>query len=249
MKRLSFLLCCAGALLQHSAALRAQEVLSFEPGGQEACAKARGGAAPIQGENPRTLAVECDDRDLAIEKTEFDALRRSMAKGSPEERIAFNALMVSFAEFRDAHAANETCVLGNGCGEAQKHEKVLANHDFLVIFHMGEGFTKDDFPSFSADELAKSDAELNAVYQSELALLPESCAENGECHSANSFRNTERTWIAYRDAWVTFGTLHWPQVTIDSWSTYLTRQRTNQIEHSFGISAPAAAPTPENHVN
>ena len=239
MKRAHFLSCCVVAVFVHTAAAQTREPLSFEPGGRDACAKAVQMPVPGKGENSRKFDLACAQRDLAIEKTEFDRLRKAMEKTGPEQRVAFNALMVTFSAFRDLHAADATCRIGNGCGDMQTSEQARLNRDFLA---MAEGLAS--FPSFTADDLARDDATLNAVYQKALALLPADCAAaNYDCMSQGTFRETQRAWIRYRDAWITFSGLRWAQVTEDSWRTYLTRQRAQQIEETFGVAATIPAAT------
>jgi Lysozyme inhibitor LprI len=249
MKRSALVFASSIGLLLHGAAAQTNQPLSFETGGRAACAQAVQLPVPAAGENSRKFDLACAHHDLAIEKTEFDTLRKGMEKASPEQRVAFNALMVTFSAFRDLHAADATCRIGNGCGDMQTSEQALLNRDFLA---MAEGLASA--PSFNADDLARDDSTLNAIYQKALALLPLDCpAANYNCMSQGTFRETQRAWIRYRDAWITFSGLRWPLVTEESWRTHLTRQRTKQIEDTFGITAPAPAKQapemPENHVN
>ena len=209
MRHSSLILLGASALLLHPIAPRAQDVLSFEPGGKQACAKAIHQSIPGPGDNPRGFDYECDERDLAIEKTRLAALSKSMDNAAPDQRVAFNALMVGFTDFRDAHIDTEakSCTFGTGCGEMIESDKARINHDFL---QMAGGHPE---------------------YQKAFSSLPDTCsASNPGCVSQAAFRNTQRMWIRFRDAWVTFAQLRWPEINSDSWMTYLTRQRTKQIE-------------------
>lgn len=249
MKCSPLVLVCAMGLLRCGAVAQKISPLSFEPGGRDVCASAVQMPVPVAGENSRKFDIACAQRDLAIEKTEFDSLRKAMENAVPEQRVAFNALMVSFSAFRDLHAADATCRIGNGCGDTQSSEQALLNRDFLA---MANGLASP--PSYTADDLVRDDATLNAVYQTALAMLPADCPmASRDCMSQGTFRETQRAWIRYRDAWITFSGLRWPQVTEDSWRTHLTRQRTRQIQATFGITAPVpvkqAPETPENRVN
>jgi uncharacterized protein YecT (DUF1311 family) len=62
--------------------------------------------------------------------------------------------------------------------------------------------------------------------------------------SAERIRNTERAWLAYREAWVEFGGLKWPKVSADSWRTWLTQERTAELKQMVqaveGIVTPQA---------
>jgi uncharacterized protein YecT (DUF1311 family) len=232
MKAPALILCCASVLLLHSASSRAQDTLSFEPGGLEACSKAIHMAIPgnsSSGIEQKSFGFECAERDLAIEKRRFDSLSKSVEQRSPEERVAYNALIASFTAFVDAHVATEGCKGGTYCGVINENDRAVINRNFLV---MAEGFVKDGFPSFTEDDLARDDAALNAAYQAEFSSLPAGCPAPDPivgCLSQADLRDTERAWIRYRDAWVIYGRLRWPQVTSTSWLTYLTLQRTKQL--------------------
>jgi uncharacterized protein YecT (DUF1311 family) len=180
----------------------------------------------------RSFGFQCAERDMAIEKARFAAVRKSIEGRSPEERVAYNVLIVSFSGFLNSHMASEGCKVGTSCGAINENDKALVNYDFLM---MAEGFIKDGLPSFTADDLAREDAALNATYQKVLSSLPESCANADRfsgCVPQPDLRETERAWIQYRDAWITFGTLRWHQVTSTSLLAYLTRQRTKQLTGS-----------------
>ena len=230
MRRSSLILLSATPFLLHPFASRAQDVLSFEPGGKQACAQAIHQPVPGPGDNPRSFDSACDERDLAIEKTRFATLSKSIDNAAPAQRVAFNALMVGFTDFRDAQIDTEAriCTLGAGCGEKTEAEKARINQDFLQI---AGGHPAAGVPHFSADDFAQADSALNAEYQKVFASLPDTCtAPKHGCISQAAFRDTQRLWIRFRDAWVTFALLRWPDVTSDSWMTYLTQQRTRQIE-------------------
>lgn len=217
------------ALLLSSVTLRAQEPLSFEPGGAEACAKATHTPIPGPNDNSRTFGYACAERDLQIEKAQFIALSRAIESRSPEERLAFNALMVSFTAFRDVDLNVETCHAGNSCPAYLEAGKAEFNHDFLQLVQQ-----RTAVPPATVDELTAADAALNVSYEKIFALLPPACAAAlADCQSQPMLRDAQRAWIRYRDAWGTFGVLHSPQVTRESWLTYLTRKRTEELKSSF----------------
>jgi uncharacterized protein YecT (DUF1311 family) len=231
------ILVCATALLLHVVPLRALEVLSFEPGGQEACSKAIQMAVPAIDDAAASLtfARKCDERDLALEKVEFDVLSRAVERGSPEGRLAFNVLMVSFTAYRDLHVADEVCKMGAACDELKDHAKAVLNRQFLGMAEAGA----ETVPATAGVRFTKDDCLLNAVYQAVVESLSEKCAADSHCALTDtSFREVQRAWVRYRDAWATFGPIQRPGVPADSWSDVLTRQRTEEMEMSFaGVSA------------
>jgi len=42
-------------------------------------------------------------------------------------------------------------------------------------------------------------------------------------------RMAERAWIVYRDAWVRFAKVRWPEVSEDSWLTFLSEERVRRM--------------------
>jgi uncharacterized protein YecT (DUF1311 family) len=207
--------------------LRAQQnrpPLSFQPGGLEACAQA---LQPSPPPDPLALRNACADRDLQIEAAQLEALAREIDRRSPEERVAFNVLMVSFTDLRDNSARLSACSAGLACQAAAKQAKARFNEDFLELAARRIQLPE---PSFAA-----ADADLNATYDQVFASLPATCdtsasAPGEHCLSQTAFRERQREWIRYRDAWLTFVKLRWPQDPPDAWLTYLTRQRTAQLK-------------------
>ena len=106
------LIVLAAMLFSAPLPLRAQQPLSFQPGGREACAKAIGMDIPGPNENSRAFDYACAERDLALERPRFNALDRRAEKLSPGQRVAFNALLVSFTAFRDSRVTGEICSFG-----------------------------------------------------------------------------------------------------------------------------------------
>jgi hypothetical protein len=156
----------------------------------------------------------------------FKTLDRTIEGAPPEQRVAYNALFVAFSTFRDARL-REICSGDHGCRETLQAEKSHVNADFLL---MAEGHPPGGFPSLTADDLAAADASLNEAFEKVFASLAATCSgRDSGCLSQDTFREIQRDWIRYRDAWITFAGLRWPQVTPESWLTLLTRERTAQI--------------------
>ena len=47
--------------------------------------------------------------------------------------------------------------------------------------------------------------------------------------TADGMRETERLWLAYLVAWIQFARQKYPSVSADSWRTWLTQQRLEQL--------------------
>ena len=66
---------------------------------------------------------------------------------------------------------------------------------------------------------------MNAAYAS---------TQRGNTHqwgtaTSDGIRQTQQTWIAYRDAWTGFAHQKYPGVSSESWRTWLARDRTGLL--------------------
>jgi hypothetical protein len=48
--------------------------------------------------------------------------------------------------------------------------------------------------------------------------------------SAEAVNKAEKTWQAYKEAWITFGKKKYPKVTAVSWNTWLTEDRVVMLD-------------------
>jgi len=164
------------------------------------------------------------------EKSEFDALAKSMESAPADRRLAYNALFVAFDTFRDAHLRHETCRSGTGCAARLAAERDRLAWNFLSLVRDPVSGT----PELTPDQFVADDAALNAVFEKVIAALPASCpAADPTCVSQQVFRDVQRDWIRYRDALVTYEGLRWPSIPAKFWLGYMTRQRSAQIQTAY----------------
>ena len=228
---LRFPLIVLSTMLLAGRSVRAQQPLSFEPGGREACAKAIGKPLPRPGDDAHSFNIACYQRDKDSERVRFNALDTALEQAPADQRIAFNALMVAFTAFADAHTSSDHCASGNtACVESQEAQRVRMSSEFLLL---AEGHPAGGFPAFTSDDLVTADADLNDSYQRIFAKLPDGCGNTSQtCVSQAIFRETQRAWIRFRDAWLTFANLRWPEVPSSAWLTLLTQQRAQQLKNT-----------------
>jgi hypothetical protein len=201
----------AMVLLGAGATTPAQIWRSFDPNlAQTSCEKE---LAPPQDDaaSKRNWAIDCADLDIKIEQSEFDMLSSAAEKGSKAEQNAYNALVSAFETFKrlDLDIQSEECGEGSDCDAMVAQIEAQRNYEFLL---MAEGFRGAGFPSFSAGQADEADAELNDLYR------------QSNLDQDAELQAMEITWVRYRDAWVAYGAIKWPEVTADSWRAYLTLQ-------------------------
>jgi uncharacterized protein YecT (DUF1311 family) len=160
------------------------------------------------------------------ERQAIAAFSKSMESAPADQRLAYNALQVAFATFREAH---ESCLSAAPCQLSQNAEQTVLDRSFLSLTVAGR-----PFPSIPDDSVASADANLNLTYQRLFDSLPDACQPtSATCLSQSAFRDVERDWIRYRDAWVTFGVLHWPESTENYWKSPLTLARIEQLKAMY----------------
>jgi len=80
-------------------------------------------------------------------------------------------------------------------------------------------FEKGQLLNYSANHLKSLDIKLNKQYRKVLQT------------NANEIKATEKAWLLYRDAWVTFAAIHYPQVSAGSWKAWLAEERITALNN------------------
>jgi hypothetical protein len=213
--------------------ISAQKTQSFDPESDQMCTQAVGvQRADEDGIEWRIWQIQCAKVDLGREEKEFAALSAAETGTSKPECDAFHELM-AFAVFKKLYLAIEStlCNGGTGCGVESAQKEASINYQFLLI---AQGFRKNGFPTYSASDFATADQQLNTAYKNVLTRQPDTCSlvgsnDFGNCVSRSQWREMERAWIRYRDAWVAFGSFKWPQISPETLKTHLTLQQMRQL--------------------
>jgi len=231
-------LVCYGVLFLCAYRLYAQQV-SFDPHSRSSCSQETNVPIPAECVSDKTMPCtdksfffECALRDQKLEKMGFTALKKSMEQRSPEEQTSYDRLVVSFHVFYKLHEESEEGHSCTYCGALEEFDHVAMNYQFLA---MAGGLGASGFPTLTASDLSHAEASLNRAYRARLAEIPpEKCPaipySISQCVSGADARETERAWMRYRDAWIAFAGLRWPDVPAEVWSTQLSRLRTKQLE-------------------
>jgi uncharacterized protein YecT (DUF1311 family) len=85
-------------------------------------------------------------------------------------------------------------------------------------------------PAGTNAAFAAADKALNDVYRKVMALPAD--GEGRVAHTTvtkQDIRATQRSWIAYRDAWAAFAQARYPAVDAAAWKARLTARRTAQL--------------------
>ena len=79
---------------------------------------------------------------------------------------------------------------------------------------------------YSKEDYLKADHQLNVVY----AKIRDNTVSVYGSVTKEGVRKTQRRWIAYRDAWVVFGSIKCPGVSESSWKTMITKERIHDLQ-------------------
>ncbi|WP_426191919.1 lysozyme inhibitor LprI family protein [Massilia sp. DWR3-1-1] len=155
-----------------------------------------------------------------IETAYFARLRATLS--GPQAR-AFDRLVKANARFAQAHGSGETARGGSGyvgfmIGAQARESEWLREH--LLAFEKGK------FQLPPPSQFASDDAELNRRYRARIA---PGAAPDEYAIAPAALRAAQRAWLAYRDAWVDFAALRYPQVPAAALQALLTQWRIAQL--------------------
>jgi uncharacterized protein YecT (DUF1311 family) len=169
------------------------------------------------------LASEQADQDRS---KPLNALSAGM---SPIQKGAFIQLLKEEEAYALAHAAGEIDLAGTARAMFQIDAEQTLRGDFLAAL---QSFEQGKYPEGSAKAYQEADAQLNSAYRKAISDAEEHMKEYGAVQP-NGIRDAERAWLRYRDAWVAFARLRYPDVSQEAWLILLTRDRISILNGSF----------------
>lgn len=128
-------------------------------------------------------------------------------------------------QYFDVHAENEVDQSGTARAALSIEDTQAQEEDFKKALDLLE---KGKFPKVSPLRFKDADARLNAVYQD----VQRKFDPSGGTITKEGIRTTQRTWVRYRDAWVTFVEKKYTGYTSDSIKAYWTLKRIKELEES-----------------
>ncbi|MEW6761804.1 MAG: lysozyme inhibitor LprI family protein [Pseudomonadota bacterium] len=146
-----------------------------------------------------------------------------IAPWSAREKQAFASLESRADTFFDLRSVEEVDLSGTARAAFTIEEEARQREDFRLAV---AAFEKGALPQGGDAEFARLDARLNAVYR-QLKALP---APQFGTIRFEGIQRTQRAWLAYRDAWVAFGKVRYPQVAPNAWRAWFTRKRIAMLE-------------------
>jgi len=145
-----------------------------------------------------------------------------MAKWNEADRKAFDRLRKAADKYFDLRSDEEVEQSGTARAAFSIEEHRSLEEGFLALI---ESLEIGKLTVYSEKEFKQADAKLNAVYQ-KIQKTPD--FEYGTV-TKEGIKKTQRAWIAYRDAWVSFATGKYNRVTPESIKTRLSQTRTKML--------------------
>jgi hypothetical protein len=146
------------------------------------------------------------------------------SRWSPSEKQAFYKLQQAAKAFFDASSRNEVDLSGTGRAAFEIEANASLNDEFVAAV---ERFEKGHLPKFTSPDFNRADGELSAL---DANLQAEPGTSTIGTITSVGIKTAERAWLSYREAWVNFGQVKYPNVTPASWRTWLTQDRVRMLK-------------------
>lgn len=148
-----------------------------------------------------------------------------MQKWTEPQKSTFSTFKKSAEDFFNKHATSEPDSLDIGKSLYSTKEMAILRNNLLIAVKL---FESDKFPQ--ENDFAKADKELNDVYSN--LMKSDKINDNfDECGATkDTIKDTQRAWLKYRDSWVKFAALRYPNISENIWKTWLTKQRIEQLK-------------------
>jgi uncharacterized protein YecT (DUF1311 family) len=177
----------------------------------------------------------CAARNADISGAKREAVLAALIRGwTAAERQAFATLKKAHEAFVDAHSSNEIDLSGTARGAIAVAEDEALKDELLAMLKAMQAGTA---PRFTAAQYRAADAALNAAYRKFVA----SDSVAGDYPGAvtrEGVRDTQRAWLRFRDAFVAFAAAKYPQLGGDSAAAWVTRKRTELLDHRGQAADP-----------
>jgi uncharacterized protein YecT (DUF1311 family) len=161
--------------------------------------------------------------EVAIRQREKE-LKEITKNWTDKQKMAFEKLILAAEDFFSESASSEQDLSGSGRAQFVIDEQANYRQDFLSSIQAFEGLnwpTDDNFTS--------ADKQLNEAYTVLMNRQDQDYKDNGTI-TKEGIRQTQRKWIVYRDRWVEFGSVRYPQISANILKTWLTLKRVSKLE-------------------
>lgn len=169
---------------------------------------------------------QCALKEAKIADAKRDTIISQLSASWPlRHRQALANLRQTAHLFFNSRIENEVDLSGTARSAMQSEEQESLEINFEKSL---SDFENRKLPEFSATDFKQKDSELNAVYNRIMHTKSRNLLWGTV--TAGQIKRTQKIWLRYRDAWIKFALIHYPQVSTDSFKTWITMQRIEQLE-------------------
>lgn len=162
---------------------------------------------------------QCAALEDRFDKVKREAKIAAITKAwSAQDKKAFETFRIAADAFFTDRCANEF-----DTATTQVQERAFLENDLIDKL---EQLERGEFPKFSPADLKAAESKLQADLEKVQA---RGSFSQGQI-TADGVNKTEKTWQAYKAAWITFGKKKYPKVTVADWNAWLTGDRVVMLE-------------------
>jgi uncharacterized protein YecT (DUF1311 family) len=186
-----------------------------------------------------------NDKDIR-DQHRMEKLDRLSSGWSQEQKAALSSLIRAEEAYSSARAHGEINIAGTMRAIFGIEAETSLRNNFLAAL---ESIEAGRLPNGTQDDFSRADAELNLIYRKAISDAESKKSDYGAVQP-DGIRESERSWLKYRDAWIAFAKLRYPKVGADAWLTLLTNDRIavlKDTECEIGIDNPACAGQDDEH--
>jgi uncharacterized protein YecT (DUF1311 family) len=195
-------------------------------------AKAAGGIDICDHVTSGMMGGFCADLHSRMESAGRAARYAVATRGfTPAQRKAFAAMREAATAFFGASSTGEQDMSGTGRNAFAIDWRDKLEDELLADL---ERYEQGRLPHGGSKAAREADAALNAAYRDRIDTLEKKAAGKDEeafpgTEDVAGTRDAQRAWLAYRDAFLAFARLRYPQVAPDAWVDVLSRARTRMF--------------------
>lgn len=175
-------------------------------------------------------AFGCDQEQQSIDQETADYNRdqkftHAIKNWSVAQKAAFNALKLAAENFISEHANSEQDLSGTARDQIVIGEEEQLQDQFS---HELKSFETSKMPKDV--DFTKADKALNVMYARVMQGVKKLPSEDlGLTQTPDGIRKTQLKWLKYRDAWVAFAKVRYPNTAPNVFATWITKQRNAQL--------------------
>lgn len=155
-------------------------------------------------------------------KTRDARLKAIVAKWPEAQRAALAKLQKVFDEYVTLTSDHEVDQSGTARGAFVVEARAAELDGFLKTI---ESLEQGKLPAHDTAAMQALDRQLNDAYKRIMSAKDLEKRSVLGTVTQNGIRQTQRAWIKYRDAWVSFGKVRYPAVPDSAWQALLTERR------------------------